>query len=1128
MTPGVIAAFKHAYGDLISGSSGNIGEDAIAPVASLPDLDADIKGKVTQDASLLKEVVVCKLNGGLGTSMGLDKAKSLLPVKDDNTFLDMTAKQIISMREKFNMPIEFLLMNSFNTSDDTLSFLDRQYKTTLPLNGKNIQGLELMQNKCPKVDKKTLLPVDWSVNKHLEWCPPGHGDLYTALYSSGKLDQLLASGVKYMFVSNSDNLGATLDLELLSYFASKGDSFMMECCKRTEADKKGGHLCLRSSDSRLMLRESAQCSKEDESSFQDVSKHQFFNTNNLWLRLDHLKDLMESRGGFVPLPTILNSKTVDPQQSSSTPVWQLETAMGAAIECFAKSGAVCVSRKRFAPVKKCSDLLLLKSDAYIINSDIVLALNPEIKGQNGAEPVIPIVSLDDKAYKLIQQLDMCTRYGVPSLKQCKKLTVGGEVWLSSGCVIVGTVNVINTSGAPRLLPPGTYTDTTVDLSNNRSCALGPLRPHIVSTTPYSDQKPGTSGLRKKTKAFEKQANYLHNFVQSTLNAVGTTVIGGVSTDITADGALIIGGDGRYFNKEAIQIIIKIAVANGIKRIVVGQNGLLSTPAVSALIRERGPQWQKAFGAFILTASHNPGGPEEDFGIKYNVSNGGPAPDMLTDEIYALTKTINSYKICNDLPDIDISALGSVVITPTKLTCSKLMTDVKGNTSSHTTTTTLGGPDAATNPLAMQPTCTVQVVSSTGTYLTLLKTVFDFPTIKAFLNRPDVAFVYDCMHGVQGPYVAAAFRELGVGGSKAPNCVILNGAPSETFGGMHADPNLTYARGLCDVMGVDAKGRAVPVPVEDSSAPPAPPAADLAALIKDSNHVPVLGVAADGDADRNMILGRHFFVTPSDSLAIIAAHANLIPYFSQQGGIKTVARSMPTSGAVDIVAKRNNLHLFETPTGWKYFGNVMDSKALFNGMSYNPVLCGEESFGTGSDHVREKDGLWAVLAWLSILAHYNKTGNKPLVHVRDIVLAHWNTYGRNYYSRYDYEGVPSAVAAQVMDALRKKIAELTSGTRFGSFELAKAEEFTYTDPIDGSIARNQGLMFIFTDGSRIIFRLSGTAGSGATIRMYMEKYTAVTTELEQETSVALEEIIKIALDISQMVALTGMSTPTVIT
>lgn len=904
----------------VGGSTGNIGEDLIAPVASLPNLDADIKGKIPSDSKLLKEVVVCKLNGGLGTSMGLDKAKSLLTVKDDNTFLDLTAKQIISMREKFQMPIEFLLMNSFNTSDDTLSFLERQYKSSLPLNGK-IQGLELMQNKCPKVDKKTLLPVDWSANKHLEWCPPGHGDLYTALYSSGKLDELLSSGVKYMFVSNSDNLGATLDLELLSYFASKGDSFMMECCKRTEADKKGGHLCLRSSDSRLMLRESAQCSKDDEPSFQDIGRHQFFNTNNLWLRLDHLKELMDSRGGFVPLPTILNSKTVDPQQSTSTPVYQLETAMGAAIECFAKSSAVCVSRQRFAPVKKCSDLLLLKSDAYIINSDTVLALNPEIKGKDGAAPVIPIVSLDDKAYKLIQQLDMCTRYGVPSLRQCKKLSITGEVWLSSGCVIIGTVNVNNTSGAPRLLPPGTYADTTVDLSSNRSCALGPLRPHIVTTTPYSDQKPGTSGLRKKTKSFEKQANYLHNFVQSTLNAVGSTVIGGVSTDITADGALVIGGDGRYFNKDAIQIIIKIAVANGIKRIVVGQNGLLSTPAVSALIRERGPTWQKAFGGFILTASHNPGGPNEDFGIKYNVNNGGPAPDMLTNEIYSLTKTINSYKICTDLPDIDISALGSIVVTPTKLTCNKVLTDVRGNTSSHTTTTTLGGPDATANPLAMQPTCTIQVVSSTGMYMTLLKTVFDFPSIKSFLTRPDVAFVYDCMHGVQGPYVTSVFRELGVGGTHYPNCVSINGIPSETFGGKHADPNLTYARDLCDMMGVDTKGGAVPL--ESNAATD-----DLAAIITANKDVPVLGVAADGDADRNMILGRHFFVTPSDSLAIIAAHANLIPYFAQQGGIKTVARSMPTSGAVDIVAKRNNLNLFETPTGWKYFGNVMDSKVSY--------------------------------------------------------------------------------------------------------------------------------------------------------------------------------------------------------
>lgn len=1043
----VIAAFRHSYGELVSGASGNIAESSIDAPSSLPDLDTNIKGSVAPDASLLQQSVVLKLNGGLGTSMGLDKAKSLLEVKGGNTFLDLTAKQVVSMRKKFKAPVKFMLMNSFNTSKDTLDFFQKYPSIA------DDPTLELMQNKVPKVDKATLAPATWPINPHLEWCPPGHGDLYTALYGSGKLDQLLSEGIKYMFVSNSDNLGATMDLDLLTYFANQNLPFMMECCRRTEADKKGGHLAMRKSDKQLILRESAQCAKKDEAEFQNISKHQFFNTNNLWVRLDLLKALMDSRGGFVPLPTILNGKTVDPQQDTSTPVWQLETAMGAAIECFPGAGAVCVPRSRFAPVKKCSDLLLLRSDAYIVNSENVLVLNPACDG------VAPIVDLDDKKYKMVQHLEAATQNGYPSLVACRKITVKGEVWLSSRNIFKGDVKIVNDSSEPKVLPPGVYENITVDLTS--APGLGALKPSVMKTTPFGDQKPGTSGLRKKTKVFQNGL-YLHNFVQSTFNALPA-----YGTDLS-DGALLIGGDGRFYNDVAIQVIIKMAVANGVKRIIVGQNGLLSTPAVSAIIREAGPRWKAAFGAFILTASHNPGGPDEDFGIKYNCENGGPAPEKLTDAIYEVTRTITSVKICSGFPDIDTSKIGSQVI------------------------------ESADG----QRSVVVDVISSTQVHVDLLKTIFDFNAISKLLKRSDFSFAYDCMHGVQGPYAHKVFvEELGAN----PNS-LMNSVPKDDFGGHHADPNLTYARDVCDLCGVDISGN--PIAGGGDSAP-------------------CFGAAADGDADRNMILGRRFFVTPSDSLAIIAAHADIIPFFAQQGGLKSVARSMPTSGAVDLVAKRLNLNLFETPTGWKFFGNVMDSKVQFAGQNFNPVICGEESFGTGSNHVREKDGMWAVLAWLSILAHYNADSSKPFVHVEDIVKEHWKTYGRNYYCRYDYEGVASAAAGAVMNHLRSLFKTLP-GTKFGSFTVATADEFTYLDPIDASVSYNQGIRILFTDGSRVVFRLSGTAGSGATIRMYLEKYEADPSKLTQLVSVALQELVEIALSVSKMQELTGFSSPTVIT
>jgi hypothetical protein len=439
-------------------------------------------------------------------------------------------------------------------------------------------------------------PATCETDPSNEWCPPGHGDLYAALEGSGCLDQLLKDGFKYMFVSNSDNLGASLDLSILTYFANADAPFMMECCERTSNDKKGGHLAVRNSDQQLVLRESAMCPSADEDAFQDISKHRYFNTNNLWIRLDKLKEIIDANGGFIPLPMILNNKTVDPKDDSSQKVVQLETAMGAAIECFKGATAIVVPRTRFAPVKKCDDLLLLRSDAYLL-VDNKPVLNPDCGGS------APSMSLDSKKYKLVGALEEATAGGIPSLVKCKKLKVSGLVRMSRKTKFVGDVEIVNNSGEAKMVPAGVVTGK-IDLTE--VVGLGPLKPTIVSTAPIKGQQPGTSGLRKKTKEFTSE-NYLENFVQSAFDAIiesGTSV---------SEGTLLIGGDGRYYNEDAIQIIIKIGIANGVKRFWVGQDGLMSTPAVSATIRERGPVWQKAFGAFILTASHNPGGPEEDFG-----------------------------------------------------------------------------------------------------------------------------------------------------------------------------------------------------------------------------------------------------------------------------------------------------------------------------------------------------------------------------------------------------------------------------------------------------------------------------------------------------------------------------------
>lgn len=525
---------------------------------------------------------------------------------------------------------------------------------------------------------------------------------------------------------------------------------------------------------------------------------------------------------------------------------------------------------------------------------------------------------------------------------------------------------------------------------------------------------------------------------------------------------MIGGDGRYHNDVAIQTIIAMAAANGVRRMWVGKDGLLSTPAVSAIIRERGPQWQSAFGAFILTASHNPGGPEEDFGIKFNCKNGEPAPEKLTNAIFENTTKIESYRKVQKMPEIDLSKVGT--------------TEVEG--------------------------VTVEIIDSTEAHVALLKSIFDFPSIKAFLDRPDFSMVYDSMHGVNGPYAKAVFvDELGQDVS-----VCMNAVSKDDFNGGHADPNLTYAKELVALMGLNAKGEKIDV---------------------GEKSIPSFGAAADGDADRNMILGSQFFVTPSDSLAIISDNADCIPFISAQGGLKGVARSMPTSGAVDLVAKKRGFDLFETPTGWKYFGNLMDSKEVFGGKNYTPFICGEESFGTGSNHIREKDGIWAVLAWLQILTAQNPDPSKPLVTVEDIVQKHWKTYGRNYYCRWDFEGVDKEKATAMMEKMRSSTGS-NAGRTMGRYTVATADDFTYHDPVDGSVAAKQGVRFLMADGSRIIFRLSGTAGSGATVRMYIEQYEPDESKLNMVVSEALSELVAIALELCDIKTFCGTETPTVIT
>ena len=538
----------------------------------------------------------------------------------------------------------------------------------------------------------------------------------------------------------------------------------------------------------------------------------------------------------------------------------------------------------------------------------------------------------------------------------------------------------------------------------------------VATTPFNDQKPGTSGLRKRVTAFQKP-HYLENFVQSIFDSISAPKAA----------TLVLGGDGRYYNKEAIQTILKMAAANGFARVLVGKDGILSTPAASCVIRK-----YKTYGGIILSASHNPGGPDGDFGIKYNGSNGGPATETVTDAIFAVSKSITQYLSVN-APDVDLGKLGDQKVG----------------------------------------TMTVTVIDPVSDYAELMESLFDFAAIRALLAG-GFRIKFDAMHAVTGPYASEIFlKRLG-----APANSVMNAVPLPDFGNGHPDPNLTYAHELVEILyGKDA---------------------------------PDFGAASDGDGDRNMILGKHFFVNPSDSLAMIAANAKLAPGY--KAGLAGIARSMPTSAAADRVAKALGIPCYETPTGWKFFGNLMDAGKV--------TLCGEESFGTGSDHVREKDGLWAVLFWLNILAARKQS-------VESIALQHWAQFGRNVYSRHDYEGIPTDAANAMMKLLKDGFTTLP-GKKFGSYTVAMCDDFSYTDPIDNSVSTGQGIRIIFTDDSRIVFRLSGTGTEGATLRIYLEAYEPDVAKHKLDAQVALSELIGIALQLTELRSRTGREAPTVIT
>ncbi|KAJ2724049.1 hypothetical protein GGI07_002254 [Coemansia sp. Benny D115] len=556
--------------------------------------------------------------------------------------------------------------------------------------------------------------------------------------------------------------------------------------------------------------------------------------------------------------------------------------------------------------------------------------------------------------------------------------------------------------------------------------MSSISTRTIPTRPFEGQKPGTSGLRKRVAVF-KEPGYLENFVQAIFTAMPAPG--------PQDATLVVGGDGRYFVKTAVQAIIRIGAANGIRRFIIGQDGILSTPAASAVIRK-----YKADGGIILTASHNPGGPDNDFGIKYNMSNGGPAPEAVTDAIYAATLAISEYReVVLDAP-VDLATLG----------------------------------------VQQFDDFDVEIIDPVADYAELLQSIFDFDLIRRFRQQtPDFTLLFDGLNGVTGPYGRRIFvDELGFPESSLDQCT-----PLEDFGGSHPDPNLTYAHTLVERVGREKVS---------------------------------LGAASDGDGDRNMVLSHDWFVTPSDSVALIAHHAtDCIPYF-RRSGLRGLARSMPTSCAIDRVARAKGVEAFEVPTGWKFFGNLMDAGRL--------SICGEESFGTGSDHIREKDGIWAIVAWLNIIAHVNQT--KPGASVRSIMQDFYAQYGRNYFTRYDYEEVESEGASKMIDRLRAFSSDGLVGKSFSGYTVAKVDDFEYTDPIDNSVSKRQGVRVIFEDSSRIIFRLSGTGSQGATVRIYIERFDQA--EFDLDAQVALKPLVAAALEISQLEEYTGRKEPTVIT
>lgn len=550
----------------------------------------------------------------------------------------------------------------------------------------------------------------------------------------------------------------------------------------------------------------------------------------------------------------------------------------------------------------------------------------------------------------------------------------------------------------------------------------------IETKPFTDQKPGTSGLRKKVTVF-KQPHYTENFIQSILDAI---------PEGAKDATLVVGGDGRYYNDVVIQLITKIAAANGVKKLILGQNGILSTPATSHVIRIR-----EATGGIILTASHNPGGPANDLGIKYNLSNGGPAPESVTNKIFEVSKQLTNYKLI-DLPEVDLSKIGTVTVGPIE----------------------------------------VVIIDSTKDYVDMLKSIFDFPLIKSFITKAtkeqDFKVLFDALNGVTGPYGYEIFvNQLGL-----PESSIQNFKPLPDFGGLHPDPNLTYAHTLVERV--------------------------------DKENIS-FGAASDGDGDRNMIYGAGTFVSPGDSVAIISEYADSIPYFKKQG-IYGLARSMPTSGAIDLVAKNKGLQCYEVPTGWKFFCSLFDAKKL--------SICGEESFGTGSNHIREKDGLWAIVAWLNVLADFNQKNPESKTSIEIVQNKFWEKYGRTFFTRYDYENVSSEGANELMDLLASIVDSKKPGEELApGYVIKEAANFSYTD-LDGSVSPNQGLFIKFTNGLRFIVRLSGTGSSGATVRLYLEKHSDDKSSYQTKVDEFFANDIKFILELLKFKQFLGKEEPDV--